>query len=123
VNALTDLEYEALERDEERAGQIAETLPAALIEALKVDPFCERLRNWTGDTESRREYTSVRDVYRDALSGKRANDIESCLLSMAGLLLRGENGAAALLAAAAATHIGAHYAEDQVNAIGLHFWG
>jgi hypothetical protein len=122
VNALTDLEYEALERDEERAGQISETLPAALIEALKVDPFCERLRNWTGDTESKREHTSVRDVYRDALSGKQADAIEGAFLGMASLLLKGQHGAAALLAADVAARLGDHYANDQADAIGLHFW-
>jgi hypothetical protein len=122
VNALTDLECEALERDEERAGQIADTIPAKLIEALKVDPFCERLRNWNGDTERQREYISVRDVYRDALSGKQADAIEGAFLGMASLLLKGQHGAAALLAADVAARLGDHYANDQVDAIGLHYW-
>jgi hypothetical protein len=122
MNAVTDQEWLRLERADERADAIAAELPAKLIEALKVDPFCDRLRNWNGDTPRTAEYISARDVFRGTLAGKKGDDLEGGLLRMLGLLLKGEHGAAGLLAAQVAALMGDDYSTDQVDAIGLHHW-
>jgi hypothetical protein len=122
MNAVTDQEWLRLERADERADAIAAELPAKLIEALKVDPFCDRLRNWLGDTRRTASYTSASEIFRSSLAGKHCDEIEGGILNMLGLLLKGEHGAAGLLAAQVAALMGDDYANDQVDAIGLHHW-